>query len=265
MCTLSVISRDNGYLLGMNRDEKIARGAGTPPEAREFGGTKAIYPSDGDRGTSISGTCISRTWIGANEHAVALALLNWNDVVVGAVDVPKNRSRGLVIPALIGCHSLAGVREALDVLELAGMPPFRLVGVFPSERQICEWRWNSRQMEFLLHGWEVRQWFSSSLSDKQAERRRGATYHDAWNEADAGSVPWLRRLHASHAGAPGPFSLCVHRSDVRTLSYSEIECTSAVVRMEHFVGSPCERTVGDPIETKCDYRLDLRLRNVGTE
>lgn len=253
MCTLSVVTSDNGYLLGMNRDERIARGAGTPPEARELGGTKAIYPSDGAGGT----------WIGANEHAIALALLNWNDIVPRPTDVSKSRSRGLVIPALISSRALAEFRVALGVLELEDMLPFRLVGVFPPERQICEWRWDSGKMEFLLHGWEVRHWFSSSLSDKQAENLRRAACQAAWEQPDAGSAPWLRRLHASHVGGPGPFSLCVHRSDVRTLSYSEIACTPAVVRMEHFIGSPCGGMVGDPIETKRGHRLDLRPRNVG--
>jgi len=242
----------------MNRDEKIARRAGTPPEARGFAGTKAIYPSDGAGGTSISGT-----WIGANEHGVALALLNWNDVVSRPTEVSKSRSRGLVIPALISSPSLAEAQMALGVLELEGVLPFRLIGVFPSEKQTCEWCWDSSQMKFLPHGWEVRHWFSSSLSDKQAEYLRGAACQDAWSQPDAGSAPWLRRLHASHVGAPGPFSLCVHRSDVKTLSYTEIECTPAVVRMEHFIGSPCTGMAGDPIETKRADRLDLRPRHVG--
>jgi len=83
---------DGRYLLGMNRDERIARGAGSPPEVRECGGTKAVYPSDGNCGT----------WIGANDHGMALTLLNWNDVVPGAVGTPVGRSRGSVIPAIIG-------------------------------------------------------------------------------------------------------------------------------------------------------------------
>jgi hypothetical protein len=245
MCTLSVVTRDKGYLLGMNRDEKIARGAGAPPGTRELGDTRVIYPSDGSGGT----------WIGVNERVIALALLNWNDVVPPAADAQKTRSRGLMIPALISSRSLPELRAAMDVMELEGMLPFRLVGVFPSERQIGEWGWNSSQTEFLPHGWESRHWFSSSLSDKEAERLRGATCGDAWNQPDAGSALWLRRLHASHAETPGPFSLCVHRSDVRTLSYTEIESTPTNIRMEHFVGSPCEGMMGKAIEMEQGHRL----------
>ena len=32
MCTVRLLPRKDGYLLGMNRDEKIARGTGSPPE-----------------------------------------------------------------------------------------------------------------------------------------------------------------------------------------------------------------------------------------
>lgn len=229
MCTLSVIPRDDGYLLGMNRDERIARSAGLLPEVREVAGTKAIYPTDGDGGT----------WIGGNEHAVGLALLNWNDVTSPAPSTKKNRSRGVLIPVLIGSSTLPVLQAALADLHVEGMLPFRLVGIFPSERKIGEWRWDSVQMEFVLHRWETRHWFSSSLSDRQAESLRGAACRDAWSRPDAGSAPWLRRLHASHADSSGAFSMCVHRPEVQTLSYSEIECTSAKLRMEHFTGSPC--------------------------
>jgi hypothetical protein len=248
MCTLSVVTRDNGYLLGMNRDERITRGAGAPSVAREVGGTRVIYPSDGSGGT----------WIGANQNGVALALLNWNDAAPRPTDTAKGRSKGLVIPSLIGSRSSAELSMAMDGFELEGMLPFRLVGVFTSERQICEWRWNAELIEILPHEWEVRHWFSSSLSDREAERVRGSACRDAWNHPDAGSVFWLRRLHASHADATGRFSLCVHRPDVKTLSYTEIESIPTSTRIEHFVGSPCEGMVGSAIETEhagCGMRM----------
>jgi len=229
MCTLSVIPRDNGYLVGFNRDERITRGAGLPPAVREVAGAKAICPTDGDGGT----------WIGACEHSVTLALLNWNDVTSQALSTKKSRSRGLLIPALIGSSTLPALQAALGDLNVAGILPFRLVGVFPLEERIGEWRWNSVQIEFVLHRWEARHWFSSSLSDSQAESLRGAACRDAWSQPDAGSPSWLRRLHASHTDPRGEFSMCVHRPEVRTLSYSEIDCTSTKLRMEHSTGSPC--------------------------
>jgi hypothetical protein len=229
MCTLSVIARTDGYLLAMNRDERIVRGAGELPEIHQLNGTTATYPSDGAGGT----------WIAGNQHGITLALLNQNSIVQRALDSSKVRSRGAIIPTLASAPSLAGLQAAFCALNLEGIQPFRLVGVFPSERAIVEWGWDSSQIMFKTHGWQPRHWFSSSLSDSQAESLRGAACRAAQHELDAGSAPWLRRLHASHAGGPGPFSLCVHRDDVKTLSYSELVVTPGRIQMEHFRGSPC--------------------------
>jgi transport and Golgi organization protein 2 len=228
MCTLTVVTRNDTYLMAMNRDEKIARGTGSPAEIHEFDAARAIYPGDGEGGT----------WFATNEYGISLALLNWNHIAPSG-KAAKTRSRGRVIPALIHSRSLAGLHEVCDVSNFKGMMPFRLVGVFPSEQEIWEWRWDSTQLGFHVHFWESRHWFSSSLSDDRAETLRGTACRNAEHESDAGSVPWLRRLHASHAGGPRPFSLCVHREDVKTLSYSEVMVAAGRIQMGHFRGSPC--------------------------
>jgi len=247
MCTLSIITRENGYLLGMNRDERIARGAGLPPEFHESCGFQAIYPSDGEGGT----------WIGGNEHGAAFAVLNWSDVIPQEVQPVKTHSRGGLVPALIRSRTLQESQQTLATLNCEGMLPFRLVGIFPAESRIGEWRWDLSKLDFTLHGWQARHWFSSSLSDLQAEGMRGNACRDAWKQSDAASSAWLRRLHASHGDAPGPFSLCVHRTEVKTLSYTEIECTPEKLRMEHFLGSPCETVAEGAIGHGTNYSLDL--------
>lgn len=237
MCTLSVITRDKGYNLAMNRDERLTRGEATPPSQVDLGGTTAVYPRDGAGGT----------WVAANNHGIALTLLNWNDVPQPSSE--KVRSRGGVIPALIGLVSQDRVQEALRQLDLQDIWPFRLVGVFPAEKRMNEWRWNQQRLESQRHEWKPRHWFSSSLSDEQASAQRGAVCDNAWKEPDAGSVPWLRRLHASHANGPGPFSLCVHRESVKTLSYTEITCGFPKIECVYAEGSPCEtRALGEPVE-----------------
>ena len=229
MCTLTVVTSDETYLIAMNRDEKITRSVGLPPEIYEFGSARAIYPRDESGGT----------WLAVNEYGITLALLNWNDVDASGV-LAKTRSRGQVIPALIGSRSLSDLHDVFQLSNFEGMLPFRLVGVFPFEQQIWEWRWDAKQVDSQLHLWQSRHWFSSSLSDESAESLRGAACRRAQNEWDAGSVPWLRRLHASHATGPGPFSLCVHRVNVKTLSYSEVSVTEKLIDMHHFRGSPCD-------------------------
>jgi len=234
MCTLTLVAQDDRYLLAMNRDEKVARDAGTNPEVHEFNGTRALYPGDRTGGT----------WIAANEHGIALALLNWNVPTPSLAASRQPQSRGQLIPTLAGSRSMAELLAALSVLDLEHTPPFRLIGIFASEQSVQEWRWNSKDLSLVAHPWKSRHWFSSGLSDEEALRLRGATCDIFWNEHDAGSSAWLRRLHASHADGSGAFSVCVHRNDVQTLSYTEICCSSSRIAIEHFIGSPCTMKQG---------------------
>jgi hypothetical protein len=243
MCTLTVIPRDNGYLLGMNRDERLTRGGTTPPAVVPAQGTTAIYPRDGEGGT----------WVAANDHGIALALLNWNDVPQPTGD--KARSRGEIIPMLIAYGSISELTQAMGQFDLHGIWPFRLVGVFPGEKTIREWRWNTRAVDAQAHEWKAKHWFSSSLSDAQATAERGAVCEAAWKESDAGSVSWLRRLHASHANGPGPFSLCVHRESVGTLSYTEINCVPPTIEYSYFGDRPC--SAQSPFTLRCNASVDL--------
>ena len=240
MCTLTLVTRANGYSLAMNRDEQLIRGVATPPALVNLAETTAIYPRDGAGGT----------WVAANSHGIALALLNWNDVP--QPNGEKVRSRGDVIPALIHFSNYDKILSTLEALDLQGTWPFCLVGVFPAEKRMMEWSWTHRRLESRLHEWKLRHWFSSSLSDEQASAQRGAVCQGAWKESDAGSVPWLRRLHASHANGPGPFSLCVHRENVKTLSYTEIHCEFPKIACVYGEGSPCEmQEFAEPIEMSC--------------
>jgi hypothetical protein len=184
------------------------------------------------------------TWVGVNKFGNAFGLLNWHAAPAEGPYPLKSRSRGLVIPHAASYRLLGQLELSWTPTLFAGMLPFRLVGVFPEERRLMEWRWNTREIEAQSYDWAPRHWFSSGLSDEQAAARRGEVCAEAWLAADAGSADWLRRLHRSHAGGPGPFSLCVHREDVGTLSYTEIEFRAGQARMVYIPGRPCTATHG---------------------
>ena len=239
MCTLSLVvdgasddgaSRDQDYLLAMNRDERIARGPGKLPEVHQIDSVRALYPSDGAGGT----------WIAANEIGITLALLNWNQPLPPSLTQPQ--SRGTLIPALISMQSLEQIQAGVDGLDLHSVKPFRLVGVFAAERAIREWRWDARALERFEHEWTTQHWFSSSLGDDEAGCFRSAVCHEALKQPGAGSAARLRGLHASHGAQPA-YGICVHREEVRTLSFTEILCTPERTVMTHSMGNPC--TPGD--------------------
>ena len=226
MCTLSFIPEDSGYLVGMNRDEQISRPAALPPERLPIAGGFAIYPREKSGGT----------WIAANSLGITLALLNWYSAPPLS---PKTRSRGEVIPRLIAAEDSGSVHDALTKLELQGTLPFRLIGIFSNERKVAEWRWNQRLLEIQEFPWQRRHWFSSGLSDAEAQKARGSVCSGSSPDGRA-AQEWLRELHRSHENGPGPYSICVHRADVRSLSYSEVAFGDQGVRIEYLPGSPCE-------------------------
>ncbi|MBS1851532.1 MAG: NRDE family protein [Acidobacteria bacterium] len=227
MCTLSFVPTQAGYYASMNRDERLTRGRALAPSLFQSGNLLAVYPFEENGGT----------WIACNQQAVTFALLNWN---LAASRMPtQQRSRGTLVPVLIASSCLEQATRALGELDLDGFLPFRLVGVFQEQRQILEGRWDGLSFTLTRFPWTARHWFSSGASDEMAERMRGEACRLAWQEQNAGSLPWLRALHSSHGLAAGPFSVCAHRPDAGTVSYSEIAVDATVITFRYGSGPPC--------------------------
>jgi len=227
MCTVTFIPVRNGYHLGMNRDERTSRPLASLPEVYARDAIESIYPWDLEGGT----------WVGVNSVGNAFTLLNWNDTEVLQAKV---HSRGSVIPALIGASNTQAAHSTLCNLDLQGILPFTLVGFFVEQEAAVMWRWDQRSLQSELVPWKMRQWCSSSLSDAQASLQRGKAFAMAACESGGGSRDWLRRLHSSHAPGDRPFSTCVHRGGVQTVSYTELTCTGRRVKCKYVVGSPCQ-------------------------
>ena len=212
----------------MNRDELFSRSIASAPKIFGKGAMKMLYPQEHSGGT----------WIACNSQGSLLALLNWNRNESHSVG-EKRRTRGLVIPQLIGLPDLSTTESHVQKMNLDGLLPFRLVGVFRSEKIVNEWRWDGTARRKLEFSWARKHWFSSSLSDSLAEKERGRACEAAAREPAAGGNGWLRRLHSSHVPRPGPFSVCVHRQDAATVSYTEVRCGGTQISMDYLDGNPC--------------------------
>jgi hypothetical protein len=232
MCTLSFNPNPTGYSAAMNRDELLARPASLPPVIRAYQGVQTIYPTEPSGGA----------WIACNNFGNLLALLNWND----SPQPPTSEvqiSRGTLIPRLILNPDAASTHAQIFGLDLTNVFPFRLVGIFQHDRFKSEWRWNGSALEQLSFPWARKHWFSSSLSDASAEKQRGALCNSV--PAETGKSDWLRELHRSHFPEPGPFSICVHRPDAATVSYTEVHIADGRVSMNYLHGHPCSRNEFD--------------------
>jgi hypothetical protein len=228
MCTVTFWPKRGGYLLGMNRDEQRARPMGLPTAAFVVNGRQVLHPREPAGGT----------WIAVNDAGAGFALVNWYAVTARAPQPVC--SRGEVVLALRDAVTPSEAAERLADLPLGRVNPFRVVGVFDRGRTLREWRWDLARLEELEHVPAPCQWISSGNDEPEAQRRRGAEFAQRRHDLDAGSVAWLRALHASHGPACGPFSTCMHREDAVTVSYTEIAVSPRRIVVTHGAGAPCE-------------------------
>ena len=220
-------------MLAMNRDEQKSRPSGVAPRCRKAGLRDALHPGEPAGGT----------WIGVNDAGLTLALINWYSKPQR--DRALCVSRGIVIPHLLAADDISGAGLFLSDLPLDEINPFRLIAVSLAGRAVREWRWDGSEMECRRHGWQRRHWYSSGLDEAAANRKRAGVVRAAGG-GTAQTPAWLRKLHCSHQTERGAFSICMHREDAETVSYTEIVATRSLVRMQYAGGSPCRKKPGAP-------------------
>ena len=229
MCTLSFVPGPirGGFVVAMNRDEKRTRSRALPPATVDFVSTRAVFPRESTGGT----------WIAANDAGTCLALINWHRIEREPPD--EIVSRGQVVPALIGKSSAATISAGIREMPLRKVRPFRLIAVIAPDQVLIEWRWDLRVLTRRKHPWRLQHWFSSGFDEPGAAWSRRRVCREARKRASATGVEWLRRLHRSHSPVRGPFSICMHRNEAKTVSYTEVTFVPRRVTMRYRSGSPC--------------------------
>jgi hypothetical protein len=229
MCTVSFIARKHGYLLGMNRDEKLTRVQALPPAKASLDGRVVLCPYERSGGT----------WIAVNDTGGSFVLINWYTVKAPAHLNPVSRGKivsrvkPLILPAL--------AMGVLKRLPLKRMKPFRLIGIFLASKKIYEWRWDLKQLVCKPHLWQTQQFISSGFDEPTAQRLRAETFRQRRRQRSFGTLKWLRRLHRSHSPKAGPFSTCMHRAEAATVSYTELNVSASRVTMRYVTGAPCKQ------------------------
>jgi hypothetical protein len=228
MCTVSWVHVEGGYHLFCNRDERTTRGMGLPPAVRDVRGVTAIAPADRDFGG---------TWLGVNEAGVAVCLLNRYDVAPPVL-AGGMTSRGLLVLDLLDSPSRMAVRERLSETVLERYLPFTLVALAPGEPALVA-RWNGRNCLFEYDGEFSNPLVSSSFDEAVVAASRRQQLALAVEEAGDLTPEVLAGFHQSHAPAPGPYSVCMHRHDASTVSFSHVVVSPERVELRYQDGPPC--------------------------
>ena len=225
MCSVSFIPRDDCFFLAMNRDELLSRAPALPPEVSRCGGLPVLCPREPSGGT----------WIGVNSAGMTFSLINWHAQPDRADE--DLVSRGEVVRAVLCASSSQAAARIIRRLHCGRMNPFRLIGINLAERSLAEWRSSAGRLEYIPLPWARQHWFSSGFDEAKVNDVRRQVCSRIPD--DVLDLPKLRELHRSHEPEAGPFSMCMHRPEAGTVSYTEISVQGSQATAHYVSGPPC--------------------------
>lgn len=232
MCTVSWLVKKDMYEVFFNRDEKRARKPARPPVVSTTKRTRIVAPRDGNFGG---------TWLGTNNYGITIGLLNHYG--------PKTRrfgattSRGHLVLDLLMRTSAPEIQTRLTQRFLSQFRPSRLFIIsFESGVQCYTWdgdaltRSDNAEKEIPLT--------SSSYDSMAVAQTRKETFKDYLSLSGKLNAHTLLKFHRSHEPQKGAFSVCMHRSDARTVSFSRITVRKSGVRkgqalFQYSAAPPC--------------------------
>lgn len=226
MCTVTWLREGDSYSVFFNRDELNTRARALPPACKTQNGVSYLAPFDPEGGG---------TWLGVNQFGLTCGVLN--NYSITNVRSRSFRSRGLLVPALLGCASQAAALTKLRTLSLDDFRPFFLILFAPRYSQVlCTWNGEALHIDE-----NVRLPISSSSFDTQrvVENRRNefAAFSARQQFSDKN---FLALYHASHSTRGGAYSVCMHRDDASTVSCSQINVTPGLIEFLYTPGAPCK-------------------------
>ena len=226
MCTASWLHQPDGFELFCNRDERRTRRPALPPQVTALRGVQTIAPRDGDFGGS---------WISVNEFGLALSLLN-----LYQAQSNSNReftSRGLLLMELADCRCREEVTERISKTSLEKFQPFTLLTLTPNEVALIV-QWNGRACAIDRDGDARMPLTSSSFDSGKVIEARKQQFSELPLPAGI-NTEVLLGFHRSHDPAPGAYSVCMHRPDAETVSFSRVKVASDCVTFSYHPHAPC--------------------------
>jgi hypothetical protein len=228
MCTVSWLHEGSGYQLFCNRDERHTRGRAVPPQLHQRAGVNFIAPVDGDHGGS---------WIGVNEFGLSLCLLNrYQDEAAKPLQTPV--SRGLLLTALMDSDSPVQLSRRTRQTELTRFQPFTLLALAPEMPSLLL-HWTGRELLTDSNAEAQMPLTSSSCDTARVIECRQRQFAALTQQAGKITADLLLNFHHSHEPERGPFSVCMHRADAATVSFSRIRIADGAIQFDYLSAAPC--------------------------
>jgi len=237
MCTLSWLYSQTGIEVFFNRDESKNRPRAIPPaEYTSPNGHQYLMPLD----TQSNGS-----WIGVTESGFCLCILNYYQ---GETPTGELISRGLLVKTLLEISAEDAIYDYLDERDWKQYAPFTLVLFFPNTKEPTALCWDGIYRDGDGHALKpvaIHSPYTSSGVDFPAvSQARQTAYKESFNLLENDNISSnstkLKSFHASHIPEKSKYSVCMHRSDASTVSFSRIEITSDLIEFEYADGAPCQ-------------------------
>lgn len=223
MCTASWLISDNGYQVFFNRDELKTRKQAKPPARKEHHNIRYLAPIDSDAGG---------TWISVNEFGITLCLLN-NYTNSQSLNDAKYLSRGQIISSMAHLGCLSKLVTRLKQVSLTSFKPFNLL-MFEPGKDPCRLAWDGQQQQFYRN--TNMPITSSSFKTEEVLKSR----LNQLSDKHKCSEDQLIAFHHSHIPEKSARSVCMHRDEASTVSYSRIRVCDKNIIFEYKDGPPCK-------------------------
>lgn len=243
MCTVSWQFDNTGYQLYFNRDELSTRQQAHSPKVKQHQGIHFIAPTDPDAGG---------TWISVNEHGVTLCLLN-NYAAQAQLSGNNWVSRGQLVHELSHANNLDNLISNVTKRALETYRPFDLLAL-TLNNQSCQLRWDGDRLK-IIKSPDMPLTSSSFQTDAVIQSRLQQFRQNT--DINKPQTEQHKQYHASHSPERGGFSVCMHRDNGQTVSFSHISVTEIQARFDYFDGSPCR--AGKAHTTKLNIKSQSNL------
>lgn len=236
MCTMTWFVKDDGYELFFNRDERVSRSRADLPTSQHLGDVQYLSPTDSDAGG---------TWIAANQYGVTVCLLNHYQFE--QIETYKNwTSRGEIVRQFASTRHLCDAEDVFNALDLDDYRAFRMFLIDRhGENRLCVWDGHRARVERNVTTPKS----SSSVDAKRVKAMRRDLFEDM-NLVESKNVDDYINYHSSHLPSRSKESVCMHRADANTVSFSHVSVSTQSVSFRYADGAPCEASIGPALVIK---------------
>lgn len=235
MCTASWLLTETGYQLFFNRDEQKSRVKALPAQMHQK--QSVCYPIDPQGGG---------TWIGVNTSGMSLCLLNnYQTKLAHLLPATSLTSRGVIIPELFKSYAQgesSSIFALLDALVKKSLfAPFSLLyfpaGLCKQQGRVYQYNWDGKTLNVVT---AIAPVISSGVDFECVQQNRKNVYQQFIAQTDYPIEQRHLLFHASHVPEQSEYSVCMHRADAQTVSFTQVKVAPDEISLSYYDKPLCQ-------------------------